>query len=226
MSETCSTGQITCLRFAQVLLDDEPGLLGSIVDVRITASTRWSTFAEVVFWVYRCPPPPAAAEPVSASALRARARVIAGRDRVANPDADAERGERVSTTRACYDSDEQISPRLRSKNGAESVNTSDSASGHSGDADADSVPASDTSARTLGVPGEVRADSPESDSASAWCNGSVAALWQLSMHRAATIRARAQALDVPERILCVGVAVGIAGLAGAAALRLQRTQCD
>lgn len=64
----------------QVLLDDAPGLLGSVVDVRITSCTRWSTFGTVAAWVYRCPEPQ---QPdVSSSALlRARARVSAARDR-------------------------------------------------------------------------------------------------------------------------------------------------
>lgn len=72
-----SVEESVCL---QVLLDDVPGLLGSIVDVRITGHSRWCTFGEICDWVYRCPAPPAP-EPAAASAglLRARARVAAAR---------------------------------------------------------------------------------------------------------------------------------------------------
>ena len=59
--------------YTQVLLPDEPGLLGSVVDVRITAAARWSVFGEVVFWVHQCREPAAAVE--QAAALKARARV-------------------------------------------------------------------------------------------------------------------------------------------------------
>lgn len=58
--------------YTQVLLDDQPGLLGSVVDVRITRAARWSVFGEVLFMVHRCPEPPAEA---AGAALRARARV-------------------------------------------------------------------------------------------------------------------------------------------------------
>jgi hypothetical protein len=40
--------------YRQVLLDEEEGLLGSVVDVRITGATRWSVFGQVLFWVHRC----------------------------------------------------------------------------------------------------------------------------------------------------------------------------
>eukprot|EP00892_Ulva_mutabilis_P006035 jgi/Ulvmu1/3803/UM018_0013.1 len=66
--------------YTQVLIDEEPGLLGSIVDVEITGCSRWCTFGAVREWVFRCPPPP---EPSTAAAsagiLRARARVAAAR---------------------------------------------------------------------------------------------------------------------------------------------------
>lgn len=64
----------------QVLLDDEPGLLGSIVDVEITGHARWCTFGTVCDWVFRCPPPAdPAPEAATAGRLRARARVAAAR---------------------------------------------------------------------------------------------------------------------------------------------------
>ena len=66
----------------QVLVDEEPGLLGSIVDVEITGSSRWCTFGDIREWVYRCPPPPQPAAPAAAAGvLRARARVAAARER-------------------------------------------------------------------------------------------------------------------------------------------------
>jgi hypothetical protein len=66
----------------QVLLDEAPGLLGSIVDVRITSASRWNTFGEVVFWVFRCPEPDDESDSAAvATRARARARVTAGRDR-------------------------------------------------------------------------------------------------------------------------------------------------
>ena len=67
-------------RVLQVLVDEEPGLLGSIVDVEITGSSRWCTFGDIREWVYRCPPPPQQAAPAAAAGvLRARARVAAAR---------------------------------------------------------------------------------------------------------------------------------------------------
>jgi hypothetical protein len=67
----------------QVLLDDEPGLLGSIVDVRITAASRWSTFGEIVLWVLRCP---GTHQPLSdVAGLKARARVVLPANLAARP---------------------------------------------------------------------------------------------------------------------------------------------
>jgi hypothetical protein len=40
--------------YRQVLLDEQEGLLGSVVDVCITGASRWSVFGEVVYWVHRC----------------------------------------------------------------------------------------------------------------------------------------------------------------------------
>lgn len=63
----------------QVLVDEEPGLLGSIVDVEITGRSRWCTFGVVREWIYRCPPPQPASPGGSAGLLKARARVAAAR---------------------------------------------------------------------------------------------------------------------------------------------------
>eukprot|EP00798_Chlamydomonas_sp_ICE-L_P022381 gene22381-29487_t len=41
--------------YTQVLLMPEPGLLGSVVEVLIDSSARWSVTGKVVSWVYRCP---------------------------------------------------------------------------------------------------------------------------------------------------------------------------
>ena len=65
-------------RVLQVLVDEEPGLLGSIVDVEITGSSRWCTFGDIREWVYRCPPPLQPAAPAAAAGVL-RARVVARR---------------------------------------------------------------------------------------------------------------------------------------------------
>ena len=54
-----------------MLLANEPGLLGSVVDVRVTQQTWWSVHAEVVAWVHRWAPTEAASAPA-----RSRARVV------------------------------------------------------------------------------------------------------------------------------------------------------
>lgn len=40
--------------YCQVLLEDRPGLMGSVVEVQVTAASRWSVTGEVVAWVHRC----------------------------------------------------------------------------------------------------------------------------------------------------------------------------
>ncbi|GLC42608.1 hypothetical protein PLESTM_001355900 [Pleodorina starrii] len=39
--------------YAQVLLEPQPGLMGSVVEVRITAASRWSVRGTVTAWLYR-----------------------------------------------------------------------------------------------------------------------------------------------------------------------------
>jgi hypothetical protein len=97
----------------QVLLDDEPGLLGSIVDVRVTAASRWAVFGTVMAWVHRCPEPPPEADPAAqakahAALLRARARVRAVQQ--AAPVAAARGHSARDLTRACAADDDNSRP--------------------------------------------------------------------------------------------------------------------
>ena len=89
----------------QVLLDDQPGLLGSVVDVRITGATRWSVFGEVLAWVLRCP---GEDHSVASDSAKHAAAATKARARVTRIQSAAVHDEQLLHRRGAHDSDAAV----------------------------------------------------------------------------------------------------------------------
>uniref|UniRef100_A0A7S0RPG7 TRAM domain-containing protein n=1 Tax=Chlamydomonas leiostraca TaxID=1034604 RepID=A0A7S0RPG7_9CHLO len=64
--------------YTQVLLEPQPGLMGSVVDVAVTAASRWSVEGTVTAWVYRCPAPTDSDEDEAAVGGAGAVQLVAG----------------------------------------------------------------------------------------------------------------------------------------------------
>jgi hypothetical protein len=179
-------------------------LLGSIVDVRITGSSRWCTFATIESWVFRCPEPPP--EPSKSALLRARARVRAVQQQHAQMQVTNAVDASISTP------ERTVRPERESEGGATTLPRDSGGLSPPHEVilrgNGETIGAHVAKAETHNVQGEIQVDRKEIGNVdSAKSAKSTCFSWELS-----------QRVCSVEALLAGGVVVGVCGLVVAGAL--------